>query len=389
MADELQRIYDVTMTVLSPVHIGTGEMLPSMEYVQEGQRIYVLDAEALVQQLAASPSRLKAFQYLGGKGAMGLFLREQGLSPSKLALYSLPLWGSAPQEGIENIWPFIKVAGRPPMPYIPGSSLKGALRTALLRHHVWSLDQEDREALVKQALKQGPKRADDPFEKAFFGPSPHTDWLRTIELEDTLPLSLKYLAVAQVKTLALKGQEGFPLSEKFVSYPEVLLPSGRGRVVRLHTRLRLAQRFFQPRWACQAGFRAERVEQLEELVEICNQVARKEIERELAFARQVGWQEMERFYKKLFRVLRQVIQRGELHCLLRLGWGTGFGNKTINPELEDELYEKLKARYFSRLGAPSLPRALSPKTRRVVVPQEGKLVYPLGWVRLHFEEVRR
>jgi CRISPR-associated protein Csm5 len=130
---------------LTPVHVGTGELLGPLEYAISGSQVGVVDlgrlfrrdparAETIGQQLAGtSPTALRSL-------SLERLLTAKELTDEVLWRYRLPgseatlaaLAGARTQEN--ELRPTMKTPdGRA---YLPGTAIKGALRTALI--FAWS-----------------------------------------------------------------------------------------------------------------------------------------------------------------------------------------------------------------------------------------------------------
>ncbi len=138
--------YRMTLTMLSPVHIGSGEEIDPIEYVvrQEGQGeaarcvLYALDLPALLGRLTDAQRRdfnaaadQAATTYLRKFIAKTVDLHQDvrwqsTCSPETYELY---------QQGLDSEQSQLRITlmtrdALTGQPYIPGSSIKGALRTA-------------------------------------------------------------------------------------------------------------------------------------------------------------------------------------------------------------------------------------------------------------------
>lgn len=125
--------YKLKLKVLTPVHIGSGETIGKSEYVINGGRAYILDTYRLFKGLTQCGA-LKKYEdsVMKMKGfSMNSFFQTNNIPSSKYkewALYSFEIPEDANSKQL-NISACVKDAYH--MPYIPGSSLKGALRTAI------------------------------------------------------------------------------------------------------------------------------------------------------------------------------------------------------------------------------------------------------------------
>lgn len=121
-----------TLTCLSPVHVGTGTQFTKFEGVYEAGRWHLIDLDRVLargvnaNQLATAMSD-RDFLW-------ATWLSTQRISPADVAAYSVP----CPQDPNEvPVREAMKTVHA--QPYLPGTSIKGAIRTAVL----WRLLQED------------------------------------------------------------------------------------------------------------------------------------------------------------------------------------------------------------------------------------------------------
>lgn len=137
------RSFRLELEALSPVHVGTGEAYPAYAYVPDfaKREVHLLDPGALLLSLPEARKR----QYLekvaqGPKAAQEVlrYLYQEGQLPREAVLRTLPA-SPAFLEAVQSATEEAALEYRPlpssPLgPYLPGSSVKGALRTAWLFH---------------------------------------------------------------------------------------------------------------------------------------------------------------------------------------------------------------------------------------------------------------
>ncbi len=118
---------DFELEVLSPVHIGSGEKITNWEYIIEGGYLKVYPYEHLISYLhKKNPKYLEVLRNsMRDKDFSLLKLKQTNINIGE-PLYELKLALPLRTREVEL---FIKSLGKP---YIPGSELKGALRTAYI-----------------------------------------------------------------------------------------------------------------------------------------------------------------------------------------------------------------------------------------------------------------
>jgi len=356
--------YRLRITVLSPLHIGSGDvLLRGYDFVTTADRTWVLDQEAiLAAEYDAQAGRID-WRRLGRPP--GELVDEARLRPgSPLVRYSL-----AGTTTVDQVREQVKDAlGRC---YLPGSSLKGALRSALFSHAVRSGHfRPDLDRLNKSREWAG-----QPWEREVFGRDPNHDLLRALHIADSAPLPAEPspLMLLHAQVFAA-GPPGSPIVAEAVR-PDTVF----------ETTMRLDEYLFSPH-AARLGL-ADRRDWLERLPQIVNDYSRARIQLErnfLAGRRELA--EAARFYQEL---AARPLPPGAF--LLQMSWGAGWTGKSVGPWLPPEMQQEIRRRY--RLGRP--PRSRSdwqpdlsrpfPKTRRLRSRRvQGQVVadVPLGWVRV-------
>lgn len=213
------RRYRFDIAVVGPVHIGNGMRYGKKDYFASGNKIAVLDTRKFVSLLdARQVERYCDFleedrSYSGLQG----FLNNSDLS--KVAERSIayridsPL-ATARSGAIQyhDVWEFVKDPyGNP---YIPGSSVKGMLRTAILLNIL--LEDDSFRSLFDAAAACGrntARKADRSIVKrAFFRERPDkadpdtvNDIMKYVSVSDSEPLSTDDLVFAKKYDMFSKG----------------------------------------------------------------------------------------------------------------------------------------------------------------------------------------
>ncbi|GBD08281.1 hypothetical protein HRbin22_00514 [Candidatus Thermoflexus japonica] len=358
--------------ILSPVHVGSGQRLGAPELALIDGHLWRFDPERMTAALARDP---RAFDRYLQEGAAALRFWSES-DRRALARYVRPWSGPPPREVREHI---ADPLGRP---YLPGSSLKGAIRTALAFAALQAASPAQRQAWLSAVERQAQERpsrarefADDPMMRDLIGPDPHHDLLRVLRIADSTPAPLEALDVASIRvavrepdgTLSWLKEPGKHVPDPrqaFEVVVEILRPPPSGAMqVEVELDVFLLQRdTLGP---------ADRRARIREWARLVNAFARHIAEGELRFGESLGLEAWSAFYRRL--LARMQAEPDAVY--LNLGWGTGWRSKTAAEAMGPEAVRRLRRLFGLGRGDPF------PKTRRILF-EEGKPTLPPGWIRL-------
>lgn len=120
--------FNISLKLLTPVHIGGGNSLTKKDFEIKGNMVHIYNPPKLHSLLGH-----KYEDFLLSHQTLTDFLYSGRFDVGSALDYSLPSPGGSIRKS-DNLVAFIKDPYG--LPYIPGSSLKGALRTVLLAQHV-------------------------------------------------------------------------------------------------------------------------------------------------------------------------------------------------------------------------------------------------------------
>ncbi len=136
------KVYKMSLTTLSPIFIGSGETLNKSAYFYFGKEVNVIDEKKLVKLLRSRRGLFEEFMSYASAGNLNLtkFLENNipnfknlDISKYKLMYHSNAITTKG-KKGLNGINTFIKSSNG--KPYIPGSSIKGFIRTALIASEI-------------------------------------------------------------------------------------------------------------------------------------------------------------------------------------------------------------------------------------------------------------
>ncbi len=346
------------LEVISPLHIGSGDVLTRFDYVWEQGRLYAISLEKLMAQPRISAEALTDWLSTPDFDMGRYVLETVLLDPAAVARYDIPCpsdpAGTKVSQQIKNAFD---------QPYVPGSSIKGAVRTAL----AWAILDSGAYVPSSRDLGRSSRYAGRPLEAELFGSDPNHDVMRALQVGDSEPMSAHELGGVH-STVYTLGRD------------DRLQPKGGGRYrlwvealpvgTRLTGKWHLDAMLLEREVARRLGFDRKRA-WLGDVPRHCRAFAAALIERETGFYIRHGPSPIAAFYRKLASRLERL---AENEFLLQMSWGTGWTSKTVGSALDRALIEEARQRY--RLGVRGAP---FPKTRCLVergnTPQE-----PFGWV---------
>ncbi|MFZ5819558.1 MAG: type III-A CRISPR-associated RAMP protein Csm5 [Chloroflexota bacterium] len=362
-------VYDVTLQTLSPLHIGDGnELRQDFDFVFHDQHTYRLDEDAILE---AKGDRLRP-DARGHYPPPGLLLDERDFDNAGLFRYVLR---GAPRSARTDarMKSFIKDPQQ--RPYIPGSSLKGALRTAL----AWTGWEEVQPRLERAAIGSSKSWAGQPLERKLFGPDPNRDLLRALHVSDLLlPEGAKAgqgILVVNAQVLTMRNA-GSPIELE-------ALPGD----IAFHGSLTIDETLFGKMAEPILHF-GNRRRWLDELATRAQAHSRARIRQLLEWFEQAdpAYAALAKFYRQL-----GAAQLGAHQALLQLGWGSGWDGKTFWTRLQSDaaLFEKLVSDFrMHKSTKDSPPRKAGdpfPRSKRAaMLVRDGvaQAVAPFGWVLL-------
>ena len=357
-------LYQLSVQTLSPLHIGDGdELRQDFDFVVHQARTYRLDEDAV---LVAKEEFLKPGRD-GRYPAPGHLLKPEDYNNQDLFRYVLRGFPRS-RKTDARIKTFIKdVYDRP---YIPGSSLKGAFRTAL----AWTGWDEVKPRLEPGAIGRSKSWAGQPLERKLFGPDPNRDLLRSLHVADLFgpakPGAGLLLVNAQVLT---KRNASSPIELEAVAGDTTFSGS-----------LTIDETLFTPFAEEQLHF-SNRRHWLGELM------ARSQAHSQARIKRLVEWFESADGTDAIAKFYRQLASAdpGPNRALLQLGWGGGWDGKTFWTHLQSDpqFFEKLVTDFrLHRAGRNAPPRQAGdpfPRSKRaamVVKDRVARPAAPFGWV---------
>ena len=367
------------VTALTPLLVGGGEKLSPIDYMVYKDQVSVLDQNKIFRLLAKGPrlesylTQLRRAEKLDFASWGGF---AQNFASHRIAFEhesAAQAWEQA--RGLDLFIPTFHAG--PTGPYIPGSALKGGLRTG----YVFS---NSSELMLTAATAQ--LSGDRPQFRGLSDDAEHRtagtgslSRMRTILIGDSNAAARTGFKIYLVKTAKLEERSGkfnagwkpTPVFAEMASPGTTFEGTCGGHVERLSDPGVLKMlRWKEPvNWQTMAAG--------------ANSFAVQLLGAEQTFAERAGLGQLAQSVGRLKTELETLDQKaGE--CLMPLGWGGGFLSKSAFGNTESVEYRKLLrlVPFYQKAIASGLP---FPKTRRVVH-QNGQPATLAGWVKFQLFE---
>ncbi len=350
-------------TILTPTLTGDGQALSPIDYMVWKDHVNVLNQSKIFEMMAKRPvfegylTQLRKaekfdFQNWGGLAQSAAQRRIPFESPA----YT-PVWEKSRAEDL-FIPTFVK---GPQGHYLPGTAIRGALRTALV-HKAWT-ERGDKliDAWQKQfANERGFRFAAQPEEAAAMG-SRGKDRMRQFSIGDSRPVPAESFRVYLTRTakLAKQGDKYSVVWKPAPAFAEMAVPGT----------------LFEGAWQQRADRKL--------LSEAANLWAGNQLQIQKQYAERSGLPILNQILVELEKRL-DAIRSSNRGCLLQIGWGGGFASKAALGDTSNASYREILKRmpFYSSALATGLP---FPKTRRVVFLENNPAALP-GWIHLEWIE---
>lgn len=333
---ELFSSYKLILKPITPVHIGDGEQILPYEYVFKENCIYKFNPAALYENLTEKDKEL--FEKYAAHGLIALrnwlsSIYDENLGyESKIKAsaaftenYNKKLRGAENyvEENLFALKSFVNTSGKA---YIPGSSLKGALRGVYLYSMGKKMNIFD--YTVKKYntgridIKQSEwKKAADYENSILYKKSPISDPFKSIKITDSMSVD-EVLKVHDIAIFTYKKQSGS--FEKGVAYYALCTKSAcsNNEEIAFEMGLNIFGGYYTSK-----GIKLKIT--LEDILASANEKAVDMIENEIDFYNSKAKYDKTKILYDNLKVLYEALDK-KSEALIRIGKGSGFDSTTFN-----------------------------------------------------------
>lgn len=375
--------YTCQLEILTPVHVGSGvKLAKGLDFWSDERKTYIVSQEALMD-------------YLTKTNEHDLFdseLERQKILKKVVATktYNLPCSGG-------EIFEFERDGNN--TPYLPGSSIKGAIRTALFEDIMQNVSSDEYNNAIQKVFdnKRAKKEtAANDILKEVFGKDPNHNLMRALTVSDVgfkeKDIDLKKVLILNLNRndwgwKRLGGRNEWRAENASPLFVEMIKPDE----VQTFT-LKLDSFLFENERA-KEKLKIKHPLSISSLLDSLNNHADSSLRKELEFLDERAKEDRSRQLQKLIEYvedLRAMIPKQETAeakttCLLRLGWGSGWRSMTGDwleaVDLDDLRWQFNMGKFFKNQDGEREMFSEFPKTRKIVfsgnTPQ-----YLSGWVKI-------
>jgi len=372
---------------VSPVFIGSDEKIERFETIVEGNMVYILDFQKLLGRddfVELFVAKMQDILDPSVKDrAMKEIFQKLNLKLSEVSLDSFPAqWRNNKPDNLQ-MKRFVRSAGRY---YVPGSSIKGAIRTALIRsdqslvrrfEDLLKTIVEDSMKESKQGMKREKKR-NIKIERVIFR-SPNQSPFRLLEISDSDFIDKKF-----VKFKLITVRNLLNVKTKIPMMLELWLDNqDESNKVRVLLQSRVDRLSQMKNWITDPGKLLETLGDKGKFIEAVKSATEKIIQLEIERIKKALNSNEFKLILSFYEKLREENKKMRDGFILRLGAQTGFFSKTFFTRfLNRNELEFLKSTHkvYRKINENLFPVSIS-----IAEPSyESPVPKPLGWVRVRF-----
>ncbi len=359
----IRNVYKCHMEALTPLHVGSGETLRSdFDFFIDSGMVHLINTAHLFRKIEKMGSdKIEEFTIAIEEEKARNWLKQNGINMKEIAVSSYPT--PKGKKNPREIRAHIKDGYG--TPYLPGSSIKGALRTAIIR----KLAKEN-----NSKIKGGSKNlkfADQTLCESLLGNDAKSNLMRTLTVGD-FAMVQGGIDLHMVWVNRLISQEKFA-----VKFPPIYIEGPTKAAVATGT---ISLDEFLPRKDAEKRcFKFKAHLSLDWLVAACRELTSHTIETELAFLKGKSGKPVEdlvSFYQSLAEDQKKL---GKNEAIVQMAWGAGWRGMTGQLLAAEDITAQIRKDFNL---APKYIKFPFPKSRRVVVANGADM--PMGWSKISF-----
>jgi len=373
-----------SIEVLTPVHIGSGvKLAEGIDFIKTEQSVQIVSQSELMQYLENYPDELDRF--IKGNYNLNSLKRIPGGRNYNIDMGRAKEINEFERNGFGK-------------PYIPGSSLKGAIRTILLKTAFDRLDSTQKQNLLQKVTDKRKEWASEPIVKDIFGHDSNHNLMRVLKIFDA---EFQDVNLEKVLILSLTNEDRTSYGWKLMIKPPInvnnpeeatwifveALPIGS----KGYSSISLSNFLLNNQIARnELKFNEPSLSDLRTLASTINEYSRNKLELEKQFFEKLSKpKKLSDLINNIDGLLKQFKDLTQDEFIMRISWGAGW--KGMTGDYIDDLYKNENQKWIEffrqkyQMGKKEFK--IFPKTRRIVFDgYEPK--YLTGWIKVKLNDMK-
>lgn len=365
-----------SIEVLTPVHIGSGvKLTEGIDFIKNNSSVHIIPQSTLLRYLEENPEERDNF-INGGYRLSALNNIPEGNK------YNISIGRTSEINEFER-----SGNGKP---YIPGSSIKGSIRTILLKKRFDALQPSEQSDLLKKVTSNRKEWASEPVMKALFGDTSNENLMRILEIFDA---EFDILELEKVIILSLTNESGTSYGWKqlwnrqntndYTRASQIIaeaLPIGS----KGYFSFQLGSFLLNDTTAKEKlKFIENSFENIYNLRKLINEYSTTKLLSEKSFFEKLkSPKPLTSVINEIDVLIEKIKKLSDDEFIMRLSWGSGWKGMT-GDYLDANWLNKFRSKY--RLGKNGF--SVFPKTRRIVF-EDNEPKYLTGWIKVKLYETK-
>ncbi|MGB9665688.1 MAG: type III-A CRISPR-associated RAMP protein Csm5 [Ignavibacteria bacterium] len=363
-----------SIEILTPVHIGSGvKLTDGIDFVKDNDSVHIIPQAVLIKYLEVNPDERDRF--ISGNYKLNSLKRiPEGRR------YNISMGRTSEINEFER-----NGNGKP---YIPGSSIKGAIRTVLLKKRFDELDQNKQNELLKKVTSNRKEWAAEPIVNELLGKDSNKNLMRILEVFDA---EFENLDLDKIQILSLTNDAGTSYGWKQLWNKQNITDPNRASQIFCETLPIGSKSYFsltlhsfllnEPAAISTLNFNENSLSNIQELVSTINKYSKQKLEKEKEFFEKLtSPKKLNTVINEIQSLLDKIKKLSNDEFILRISWGSGWKGMT-GDYLDQTWLMNFRRKY--QLGKINFP--IFPKTRRIVI-EDDEPKYLTGWVKVKLND---
>lgn len=377
-----------SIEVLTPVHIGSGvKLAEGIDFIKTDYSVHIVSQAELMKHIENDPDEMERF--IQGNYKLSALKR---IPDGKK--YNISIGRTSEINEFEK-----NGNGKP---YVPGSSLKGSIRTILIKKRFDALSPSDKNNLLQRVTSNKKEWASEPIVKELLGDNSNNNLMRALEIFDA---EFEDLELEKILILSLTNVTGTSYGWKQLwNRQNTTNPNQASQIiaeslpigVKGYSSISLSNFLFDDSTAQSTlHFSENTFQSFQNLKTVINNYSKQKLEKEkLFFEKLTNPKKLNLVIEEIDNLIKKIEKLSKDEFIMRVSWGSGWKGMTgdfLEDLIKDQTNNEKWIDYFRNkynrpkgsMGKEGFP--IFPKTRRIVF-ENNEPKYLTGWIKIKLND---